>query len=82
MIIAIGSDLCNIERIQHSLTRWGERFENRAPRGVNVLRTREPYRAFVTVAHQIDHGLAETIVAHVRHGDEKLAPQRLHGDTP
>jgi holo-[acyl-carrier protein] synthase len=29
MIIAIGSDLCNIERIQASLTRWGERFENR-----------------------------------------------------
>lgn len=29
MIIAIGSDLCNIERIQNSLERWGERFENR-----------------------------------------------------
>jgi holo-[acyl-carrier protein] synthase len=29
MIIAIGSDLCNIERIQNSLSRWGERFENR-----------------------------------------------------
>lgn len=29
MIVAIGSDLCNIERIQNSLTRWGERFENR-----------------------------------------------------
>jgi holo-[acyl-carrier protein] synthase len=29
MILAIGSDLCNIERIQNSLTRWGERFENR-----------------------------------------------------
>ena len=29
MILAIGSDLCNIERIQASLTRWGERFENR-----------------------------------------------------
>jgi holo-[acyl-carrier protein] synthase len=29
MIVAIGSDLCNIERIQSSLTRWGERFENR-----------------------------------------------------
>jgi holo-[acyl-carrier protein] synthase len=29
MIIAIGSDLCNIERIQASLTRWGEKFENR-----------------------------------------------------
>ncbi len=29
MILAIGSDLCNIERIQASLTRWGEKFENR-----------------------------------------------------
>lgn len=29
MIIAIGSDLCNIERIQKSLNRWGARFEQR-----------------------------------------------------
>lgn len=29
MIVAIGSDLCNIERIQNSLDRFGERFENR-----------------------------------------------------
>ena len=29
MIIAIGSDLCNIERIQSSLDRFGERFESR-----------------------------------------------------
>ena len=29
MIIAIGSDLCNIERIQASLDRFGERFEQR-----------------------------------------------------
>ena len=29
MIIGIGSDLCNIERIQRSLDRFGERFENR-----------------------------------------------------
>ena len=29
MIIGIGSDLCNIERIQKSLDRFGERFENR-----------------------------------------------------
>src|ERR1044072_8638678 len=26
MIIGLGSDLCNIERIQHSLERFGERF--------------------------------------------------------
>ena len=29
MIVGIGSDLCNIERIQKSLDRWGERFLNR-----------------------------------------------------
>ena len=29
MIIGIGSDLCNIERIQASLDRFGARFENR-----------------------------------------------------
>ena len=29
MIIAIGSDLCNIERIQNSIERFGERFELR-----------------------------------------------------
>jgi len=29
LIIAIGSDLCNIERIQNSLNRFGERFEQR-----------------------------------------------------
>ena len=29
MIVGLGSDLCNIERIQSSLDRFGERFENR-----------------------------------------------------
>jgi holo-[acyl-carrier protein] synthase len=29
MIIGLGSDLCNIERIQNSLDRYGERFESR-----------------------------------------------------
>ena len=29
MIIGLGSDLCNIERIQRSLDRFGERFESR-----------------------------------------------------
>lgn len=29
MILGIGSDLCNIERIQSSLDRFGERFERR-----------------------------------------------------
>ena len=29
MIIGLGSDLCNIDRIQHSLDRFGARFEQR-----------------------------------------------------
>jgi holo-[acyl-carrier protein] synthase len=29
MIVGIGSDLCNIERIQHSLDRFGDRFVQR-----------------------------------------------------
>jgi holo-[acyl-carrier protein] synthase len=29
MILGIGSDLCNIERIQNSLDRFGDRFTNR-----------------------------------------------------
>jgi holo-[acyl-carrier protein] synthase len=29
MIIGLGSDLCNIERIANSLERWGEKFERR-----------------------------------------------------
>lgn len=29
MIVGMGSDLCNIERIANSLERYGERFENR-----------------------------------------------------
>jgi len=29
MIIGMGSDLCNIERIANSLERWGEKFERR-----------------------------------------------------
>ena len=29
MILGLGSDLCNVERIQHSLDRFGERFERR-----------------------------------------------------
>jgi len=29
MIIGIGNDLCNIERIEKALTRWGDRFKTR-----------------------------------------------------
>jgi holo-[acyl-carrier protein] synthase len=44
MIIAIGSDLCNIERIQASLDRFGERFEKRV--FTEVERARAARRPF------------------------------------
>jgi len=44
MIIGIGSDLCNIERIQSSLDRFGERFTNRV--FTDVERARAEKRPF------------------------------------
>lgn len=44
MIIGLGSDLCNIERIQASLDRFGERFEQRV--FTPVERARADRRAF------------------------------------
>lgn len=40
MIIGLGSDLCNIERIQNSLDRFGERFENRVFTDVELSKAR------------------------------------------
>ena len=51
MILAIGSDLCNIERIQNSLERWGERFENRVFTEVERAKAaRRPYTRAGTYA--------------------------------
>ncbi len=44
MILGIGSDLCNIERIQKSLDRFGERFTNRV--FTDVERARAERRPF------------------------------------
>ena len=44
MIIGFGSDLCNIERIERSLTRFGERFENRV--FTSIERARAAKRPF------------------------------------
>lgn len=44
MIIGLGSDLCNIERIGNSLARYGERFENRV--FTEVERTKARRRPF------------------------------------
>lgn len=51
MIIAIGSDLCNIERIQNSLNRFGERFETRVFTDVERAKAaRRPYTKAGTLA--------------------------------
>lgn len=51
MIIAIGSDLCNIERIQNSLDRFGERFVNRVFTEVEKAKAaRRPYTRAGTLA--------------------------------
>jgi holo-[acyl-carrier protein] synthase len=41
MIIGLGSDLCNIERIAASLERWGERFERRCFTEVEQAKARK-----------------------------------------
>jgi len=40
VIIGLGSDLCNIERIGNSLARYGERFENRVFTEVEIAKAR------------------------------------------
>ena len=51
MIIGLGSDLCNIERIQSSLDRFGERFERRCFTEVErVKAARRPYTRAATYA--------------------------------
>ncbi|MBO9497950.1 MAG: holo-ACP synthase [Novosphingobium sp.] len=51
MIIGMGSDLCNIERIQNSLDRWGEKFERRVFTEVEQAKAaRRPYTRAGTYA--------------------------------
>jgi len=40
VIIGLGSDLCNIERIGNSLARYGERFENRVFTEIEIAKAR------------------------------------------
>jgi len=46
MIIGIGLDLCNIERIQQSLDRWGDKFLNRC--FTDIERAKAQRRPFTT----------------------------------
>ena len=51
MIIGLGSDLCNIERIQNSLDRYGERFTQRVFTDVeNARAARRPHTRAGTYA--------------------------------
>ena len=51
MILGLGSDLCNIERIQNSLDRFGERFLNRVFTPVEQAKAaRRPFTAAGTLA--------------------------------
>lgn len=51
MIIGLGSDLCNIERIQNSLDRFGERFEQRVFTDVERAKAnRRPFTKAGTLA--------------------------------
>ncbi len=51
MIIAIGADLCNIERIQGSLDRFGTRFEERVFTAVEQAKAaKRPYTKAGTLA--------------------------------
>ncbi len=51
MIIGLGSDLCNIERIGNSLARYGERFENRVFTEIERTKARRrPYTIAGTYA--------------------------------
>lgn len=40
MIIGMGSDLCNIDRIANSIARYGERFENRVFTDTEIAKAR------------------------------------------
>ena len=51
MIIGLGSDLCNIERIQNSLARFGTRFELRVFTAIELAKAeRRPFTKAGTLA--------------------------------
>ena len=50
MIIGIGNDLCNIERIEKTLAKFGERFENRVFTETEIALARRRRRTAETYA--------------------------------
>lgn len=50
MIIGIGNDMCNIERIEKTLERFGERFEQRVFTDIEIAKARKRRRTAETYA--------------------------------
>jgi len=50
MIIGVGNDLCNIERVEKTLARFGERFENRVFTETEITLARRRRRTAETYA--------------------------------
>lgn len=50
MIVGLGQDLCNIERIERTLARFGDRFRNRVFTELEIAKAERRYRAAETYA--------------------------------
>ena len=74
MIVGIGSDLCNIERIQNSLDRWGDKFLNR------VFTEVERAQGRVAPAHHRRHPrqALRRQGSFLQSGRHRLQARRLH----
>jgi holo-[acyl-carrier protein] synthase len=71
MIIALGSDLCNIERIQSALDRFGERFEQRVFTDVERAKAaRRPFTRAGTYAKRFaaKEAFSKAVGTGFRHG--------------
>lgn len=71
MIIGLGSDLCSITRIAHSLDRWGERFEARVfTPAERALAARRPLTRAATLAKRFaaKEAFAKAVGTGFRHG--------------
>jgi holo-[acyl-carrier protein] synthase len=98
VILSIGSDLCNIERIQNSLNRFGERFEQRVFTAVERAKAaKRPFTKAGTLAKRfaakeafskaVGTGLKDIGVVNARSGAPTLnltggAAARLAAITP
>jgi holo-[acyl-carrier protein] synthase len=71
MIIGLGSDLCNIERIGHSLARYGERFEHRVFTEIEIAKARRrPFTIAGTYAKRFaaKEAFSKAVGTGFRHG--------------